>query len=223
MQVWGKSGTYRVYSAPQACNGSFTDDAYEPFECLDPVMEKLGFHQPVTMGDRCRVYEREDATMTCKGSLDNDRTKYRFYDLGASNEATIRSILGTIARETRLLVKLDEWKPPLHGWVTDQASVLGSAAHESSSEPIAGRRIIAGRVRWLLCTGPEEPPEKTYQKEPAIWADPVSAHQCVTQRPSRSISGTARALLISCSISAARVPSLRHSAPSWMPTTSQLR
>jgi hypothetical protein len=113
MQVWGKSGTFRVYSRPQACNGSFTDEAYEPFVVLDPIMKTLGFHQPVAMGDRCRVYERDDATMVCKGSLDNDRTKYRFYRLGASDEATIRRILGTIARETRLLVEVDEWEPAL--------------------------------------------------------------------------------------------------------------
>jgi hypothetical protein len=63
MLVWGESGTFRVYSRPQACNGSFTDEAYEPFVVLDPMMEKLGFHQPVIMGDRCRVYEREDVNL----------------------------------------------------------------------------------------------------------------------------------------------------------------
>jgi hypothetical protein len=113
MLAWGESGSFRVYSRPQACNGSFTDEAYEPFVILDPVMEKLGFHQPIAMGDRCRVYERDDATMVCKGSVEDERDKYRFYRLGASDEATIRSILGTIARETRLLAELDEWKPPL--------------------------------------------------------------------------------------------------------------
>ncbi|HEX5660063.1 MAG TPA: SMI1/KNR4 family protein [Polyangiales bacterium] len=111
--VWGKAGKFRVYTRAQACDGSFKDDAYEPFVCLDPVMKQLGFHQPVAMQGRCRVYEREDATMICKGSLDDERDKFRFYRLGAPDEATIRSILGTIARETRLLVKLDAWEPPL--------------------------------------------------------------------------------------------------------------
>jgi hypothetical protein len=111
--VWGEANRFRVEPRAQRCDGSFTDDAYEPFVCLDPVMEELGFHQPVAMGDRCRVYERDDATMACKGSVDEERDKYRFYHLGARDEATIRSILGTIARKTRLQVDIDKWRPPL--------------------------------------------------------------------------------------------------------------
>ncbi|HEX5660306.1 MAG TPA: hypothetical protein VFX59_24090, partial [Polyangiales bacterium] len=101
MLVWGKAGTFRVYNRSQACSGSFTDDAYEPFVCLDPVMVQLGFHQPVAMRDRCRVYEREDATMICKGSLTSDRRKSRFYDLGATDEATIRAASWARSRARR--------------------------------------------------------------------------------------------------------------------------
>jgi hypothetical protein len=112
MLTWGKASRFAVTFAPQSCRGMLIDDELDIFGCLDPVMASLGFRQPVLTGNRCRVFERADATMICHGTPLEQENQLSPFRLGAPDEATLRSILGTIALETRLTVEVDEWMQP---------------------------------------------------------------------------------------------------------------
>jgi hypothetical protein len=112
MLAWGKASRFGVLFAPQSCRGMLIDDELDIFACLDPVMASLGFRQPVLTGNRCRVFERADAMMICHGTPLEEENELSPFRLGAPDEATLRSILGTIALETRLTVEVEEWMQP---------------------------------------------------------------------------------------------------------------
>ncbi|WP_437330111.1 hypothetical protein [Sorangium sp. So ce381] len=65
MLVWGEFLQFRVDTLPQRCRGSFFDEGADVYKHLDPVMERLGFAQPLPTGPFCRLYERDDAAMAC--------------------------------------------------------------------------------------------------------------------------------------------------------------
>jgi hypothetical protein len=76
-------------------------------------MKGLGFSKPVPMGANCAVYERSDAGMTIKASLGEALSQSLIFRLGAADAGTIRRILGVIANDLSLEIKIEEWTPPL--------------------------------------------------------------------------------------------------------------
>jgi hypothetical protein len=113
MLVWGKFLKFRIHALPQRCSGSFEDEGCEVFAHLDPVMERLGFKQPLVTGANCRLFEREDAAMECSSTPSDNPRKYQFFTLGGGNVSELRRILGTITTESALKLRIDEWFPPI--------------------------------------------------------------------------------------------------------------
>lgn len=113
-EMWanGALGAYRLDAQAQRCRGIFNDESGEGLCRLDPVIEGLGFVKPIPTGTRCGVYERDDAVLLYYSTPNGSLTR-RVFHLGAADVGTIRHILGVIAQESSLEVKITEWKPPL--------------------------------------------------------------------------------------------------------------
>lgn len=103
----------RITRLPQRCDGTFKDDDCDVFAHLDPVMEALGFRQPILTGNFCHIYERSDAAMTCRATPATEPGKFRVYYFGGNSPKHLKQVLNTIARETPLEVETDMWDPPL--------------------------------------------------------------------------------------------------------------
>ncbi len=113
MLAWSALSRFRLGKLPQRCGGTFTSDEENVLPLIAPVMSSLGFNQPISTGPQCGLYDREDATMICKGMPRRRLDKVRSFGLGGSDAGSIRKILGEIATKTSLQVKVSEWTPPL--------------------------------------------------------------------------------------------------------------
>lgn len=103
----------RISSLPQRCDGTFKADDFEVFVHLDPIMEDLGFRQPIHTGNYSRIYERSDAAMTCEDTPEEGPDKFRPFYFGGNRPKDLKRVLQTIVRETPLVVKASMWDPPL--------------------------------------------------------------------------------------------------------------
>ncbi|MCY1041610.1 SMI1/KNR4 family protein [Corallococcus sp. bb12-1] len=113
MLAWGAFLQFRVGIMPQQCEGMITGEPAGLLSRLDPVMNRLGFTQPVPTGTYCRLYERADAAMICSSPPSADFEGSQVFTLGGGDEGTLRRILGEIATEPSLEVEVDEWTPKL--------------------------------------------------------------------------------------------------------------
>ena len=104
---------YRVDRMAQRCSGDFSDTKDNVFAQLDPVMKRLNFWRPIQTGKFCGLYERDDAAMSCLNMLELADGRSQFFNLGGSDAATLRTILGEIATTTTLEVSVEEWRPRL--------------------------------------------------------------------------------------------------------------
>lgn len=114
MLAWGKFSHYRVDELPRRCRGSFKSSG-DVLSELDSVMSHLGFTKPIP-GLPCALYDRADAAMVTTSSPSDagePPSGYHSFRLGAPTTGVIRRILGTIALETRIEVKVRAWTPPL--------------------------------------------------------------------------------------------------------------
>jgi hypothetical protein len=104
---------FRVRKMSQQCEGMVKGNNPDFLSRLDSAMSSLGFTKPVSTGRRCRLYDRSDAAMTCYDlprSLPDNRLNFT---LGGGNAGTLRKILGNIATEPSLEVKVYTWTPVL--------------------------------------------------------------------------------------------------------------
>jgi len=76
-------------------------------------MKGLGFSKPVPMGPNCAVYERSDAGMSISATPGEALSQSLFFRLGAGDQGSIRRILGVIANDLAVEMKIREWTPPL--------------------------------------------------------------------------------------------------------------
>ncbi|WP_426753609.1 SMI1/KNR4 family protein [Myxococcus sp. Y35] len=97
MLAWGALSLFRIDKAPHTSSGSLKGDTPEFLTNLDSVMSSLGFEQPIPTGPLCRLYERPDAVMVCRGTPRSETGNRIAFDLGGSNLGTLRRILGEIA------------------------------------------------------------------------------------------------------------------------------
>ncbi|TQF13286.1 SMI1/KNR4 family protein [Myxococcus llanfairpwllgwyngyllgogerychwyrndrobwllllantysiliogogogochensis] len=102
MLAWGAVSLFRIDRAPQTLSGSIKGDAPDFLSRLDPVMDSLGFTASISTGPLCRVYERPDAAMVCRGTPRAGLGNMRTFKLGGSNVGSLRRILGEIATEPSL-------------------------------------------------------------------------------------------------------------------------
>lgn len=114
MIAWGEFLRLRVRRTPQQCRGLFEDPGEDVLMQLQPAMARLGFEAPapVPTGPRCALYEAAAASMVTSATPD-DAPRIHIFRIGADNAGTIRRVLGEIAAETALEVKIKEWTPPL--------------------------------------------------------------------------------------------------------------
>ena len=111
--AWRALRGFGVETSPVRCEGSFKADGAEVLAEINPLMERLGFKRPVPTGGFCGLFERPDATMVCRGTPKDALANLLFFSLGAEDEGTIRRILGSIATDSSISVKIDEWVPPV--------------------------------------------------------------------------------------------------------------
>lgn len=109
MLAWGAVSLFRIHKAPQSCSGSLTGDEPDFLTNLDAVMSSLGFDQPISTGPLCRVYERPDAAMVCRGTPKVKLGHRRTFQLGGSSEGSLRRVLGEIATARVLELTVKQW------------------------------------------------------------------------------------------------------------------
>jgi len=112
MIAWGQVMMHRVLTTPRYCRGFLIDDQGDALAKVHPVLESLGFRVPIPTGSRCGVYESDDAAFISKAGTDEPPGLHVFR-LGGPDAGRLRSILGEIAAETSVEVKIKRWTPPL--------------------------------------------------------------------------------------------------------------
>jgi hypothetical protein len=113
MLVWGEVYNSRILKAPQSCFGSIKGDSGFVVSSLNPVMAKIGFVKPIETGINCAIYDRQDAAMSVRATPRDPPEPLHFFYLSASDAGAIRRILGAVAHESHLEVKIREWTPRL--------------------------------------------------------------------------------------------------------------
>lgn len=103
----------RIANSPQVCSGSFKTDGADVFTQLDSIMDQLGFQRPLSTGRFCGLYERGDAAMACRVTPRATPESLLFFQLGGQDSGTLRKILGEVATESAIEVKVETWKPLL--------------------------------------------------------------------------------------------------------------
>lgn len=112
MLAWGELLTRGVDTKPQRCRGLLRSIGGGVKEELDPVMKSLGFTTPIPTGPCCGLYEADQASMITS-TTPGDEPDLHYFRLGGPSAARLRRIIGEIATETSISVKIKEWEPPL--------------------------------------------------------------------------------------------------------------
>ncbi|NMO19537.1 hypothetical protein HPC49_29400 [Pyxidicoccus fallax] len=108
MLAWNAFFKFRVGGLPRRCKGIFRGE-HPILPRLAPLMSSLGFTTPIATGTFCGLYERADAAMYCNSTpLEEGILSFT---LGGDDEGTLRRILGELAKESSLTVKVKEWLP----------------------------------------------------------------------------------------------------------------
>ncbi|WP_246356934.1 SMI1/KNR4 family protein [Pyxidicoccus fallax] len=104
---------FRVRKMPQQCDGMVRGNNPDFLSHLDSAMSRLGFTKPISTGHRCRLYDRPDAAMICDGLPRGGVENRLSFTLGGSSDGALRRILGEVAMEPSLEVKVYRWTPEL--------------------------------------------------------------------------------------------------------------
>ncbi|MBU8894433.1 hypothetical protein DRW03_36370 [Corallococcus sp. H22C18031201] len=113
MLAWGALLSFGVEKMPQQCEGTFSCNTPDVPSQLAPLLRRLGFTEPVPVGPFCGLYERPDAVMVCKSALRDGPVDTQAFMFGGSDAGALRKLLGAIAMETSVEVKVYEWTPAL--------------------------------------------------------------------------------------------------------------
>jgi hypothetical protein len=113
MLAWGALLNFRVNRMPQRCRALVTGEDPHILSHLAPVMEELGFNQPILTGACCGLYERSDTAMVCNKTPRDEPEAIMVLKLGGGDPVALRRVLGTIAARSSLRLKVREWDPPL--------------------------------------------------------------------------------------------------------------
>lgn len=111
MIAWGELITHGVQKLPQQCVGIFTDpDGGDVLTQLAPVINSLGFKPPIQTGPCCGLYEGTRAALVTS-SPPGEETDIHVFHLGGCDAHYLRKVLGEIATETSLEIKINENDP----------------------------------------------------------------------------------------------------------------
>jgi hypothetical protein len=113
MLAWGVVLRRRIQLLPHRCLGTFAHERGEIISALAPVMESLGFTQPLPTGPHCALFERDDAAMVARATPWDEPLEFLVFRLAGADEVTLRRITGVIATQTSLQIQIDEWDPDL--------------------------------------------------------------------------------------------------------------
>ena len=109
MLAWGAVSLFRIANAPKSCKGSFKGDDADFMTNFDAVMSSLGFDQPIPTGPFCRLYERPDVVMVCRGAPRVDLGHRRTFQLGGGSDGSLRRILGELATARVVELEVKKW------------------------------------------------------------------------------------------------------------------
>jgi hypothetical protein len=115
MLAWGVVLRRRIQLLPQRCVGTFSLERGEILSQLAPVMESLGFTQPLPTGAYCAVFERDDAAMVVRAIPRDEPPEFQVFRLAGPDEVALRRVLGALGTRTSLQVEIDDWDPLLPG------------------------------------------------------------------------------------------------------------
>jgi hypothetical protein len=111
--AYGALLNFRIDRLSQACAALLRGNDPDILPHLDPVMDSLGFARPIPTGPCCGLYERDDAVMICTKVPRDKPEAVMVFTLAGNDSGTLRKIMGVIATESSLRIKVSEWKPPL--------------------------------------------------------------------------------------------------------------
>lgn len=98
---------------PQRCEGTFSYRDGDVLSQISPLIELLGFKQPISTGAFCGLFERHDASISAMVPPDGTPKSYIFFDIGTFDAATIQEILDKIRTDPSLNIEVSSWAPPL--------------------------------------------------------------------------------------------------------------
>lgn len=107
MLAWKALLNNKIQVYPYRCEGEFRSDGPDVYARLDRVIDALGFERPIPVGRFCGIFDRPDAAMVCSVTPRNTREKLLFFELAAEDPGTLRKILGVIATQSELEVRVD--------------------------------------------------------------------------------------------------------------------
>jgi len=106
MLAWTAFFRFRVGALPQRCKGTLLGE-HPILPRLGPVMSRLGFTEPVPTGPFCGLFERPGAAMHCNSTPSEEGILS--FTLGGGDVGVLRRLLGELAQEPSLQVKVSEW------------------------------------------------------------------------------------------------------------------
>jgi hypothetical protein len=92
--------------------GIIRDDGRNILAKLDSVLADLQFFKVIPTGPFCGIYDRPDVGLEISISPSAERHPFMLFELVGSDEAMLRSILGTISVEASVEVEINEWMRP---------------------------------------------------------------------------------------------------------------
>lgn len=107
--AWKALRNYKVEVHPYRCDGAFRSDGSDVHAQLDRVIDAVGFERPIPVGRFCGIFDRPDAAMACSVTPRDTPEKILFFELAAEDPGTLRKILGLIATQSGLEVRVDHW------------------------------------------------------------------------------------------------------------------
>jgi len=109
MLAWKALLNFKIQVQPSRCEGEIHARGEGMHAPLTAAMTALGFECPVPVGSFCGIFDRPDAAMICNVTPRDDVETVLFFDLGGMEPGALRSILGVLATQASLDVKIDSW------------------------------------------------------------------------------------------------------------------
>ncbi len=110
MIAWGVFVRYCVENKPQYFKGTLMVNSGNVLSQLRPIMQGLGFRQPITTAAFSGLFETNEYAMALSTSPAGDPDVHTFR-LGGCKTADLRRLLGEIGRKQSIEVEVDEWEP----------------------------------------------------------------------------------------------------------------
>jgi hypothetical protein len=107
--AWSLLLRTKISRSARQCKGTFSDSSCNIIPKLTPALANQDFTSPIQTGLFCAIFERSDATLIAMAPPHDDRPPHLYFQIGANNEHTIRGLLGSIATDTSLEVKIRKW------------------------------------------------------------------------------------------------------------------